>query len=405
MAQLNITLDTDLLKDLFSFEGRDKAFASLMQTILNQVLEHQVSEQVGAKYYERTEGRQAYRNGYRERTMRTRVGTLTLTVPRLRDGNFSTELFERYQRNEQALVLAMMEMVVNGVSTRKVSAITEELCGTAFSKSTVSSLCAKLDPAVCAFRSRPLEKAYPYLIVDAIYTKVRENGAVRSKGLLLAIGVNEDGYREILGFMAADSESETSWGEFFSSLKDRGLSGVDLVVSDAHKGLVKAIRRHFQGASWQRCQTHFSRNMLDVCPKKHQPTLKELLKSLYGSIDREAAALVRDRILTEYGKLAPKACELLEEAFDDVTAILRLPLHIRRRLRTSNCIERVNEEIRRRERVIRIFPNVDSLHRLIGALLMDIHEDWQTGRKYLSLLPGASVKTDTTNQTINPTVA
>lgn len=252
MAQLNITLDTDLLKDLFSFEGRDKAFASLMQTILNQVLEHQVSEQVGAKYYERTEGRQAYRNGYRERTMRTRVGTLTLTVPRLRDGNFSTELFERYQRNEQALVLAMMEMVVNGVSTRKVSAITEELC---------------------------------------------------------------------------------------------------------------------------------------------------------GSIDREAAALVRDRILTEYGKLAPKACELLEEAFDDVTAILRLPLHIRRRLRTSNCIERVNEEIRRRERVIRIFPNVDSLHRLIGALLMDIHEDWQTGRKYLSLLPGASVKTDTTNQTINPTVA
>lgn len=264
-----------------------------MECILNQVLEHQAMEQTGAALYERSEDRQAYRNGCRDRTLKTRVDTLTLTVPRLRDGNFSTELFARYQRNEPALVLAMMEIVVNGVSTRKVSAITEELCGTAFSKSTVSSLCEKLDPVVTAFRERPLEKIYPYLIVDAIYTKVREAGAVRSKGLLLAIGVNGEGYREILGFMAADTESEGSWGDFFSSLKDRGLMGVDLVVSDAHKGLVRAIGKHFQGAAWQRCQTHFSRNMLDVCPKKHQPTVKALLKSLYESVDHEAAKAVR----------------------------------------------------------------------------------------------------------------
>lgn len=385
MAQLNITLDTDLLKDLFSLEGRDKAHAKLMEYILNQVLEHQAMEQTGAGLYERTDERQAYRNGYRDRTLKTRVGALTLTVPRLRNGSFSTELFARYQRNEQALVLAMMEMVINGVSTRKVSTITEELCGTAFSKSTVSSLCEKLDPAVQAFRERSLEKAYPYLIVDAIYTKVRESGAVRSRGLLLAIGVNGEGYREVLGFTVADTESENSWGEFFSSLKDRGLHGVDLVVSDAHKGLVRATRKHFQGAAWQRCQTHFSRNVLEVCPKKHQPTIKALLKSLYESVDHEAARAVRDRILTEYENTAPKVCALLEEAFEDITAILRLPMAIRRRLRTSNSIERVNEEIRRRERVIRIFPNEESLLRLIGALLMDIHEDWQAGRRYLSL--------------------
>ncbi|NLD17961.1 MAG: IS256 family transposase [Tissierellia bacterium] len=385
MAQLNITLDTDLLKNLFSLDGKEKAYAKLMECILNQVLEHQAIEQTGAGLYERTQERQAYRNGYRDRTLKTRIGTLTLTIPRLRNGNFSTELFTRYQRNEQALVLAMMEMVINGVSTRKVATITEELCGTTFSKSTVSSLCEKLDPVVSAFRNRPLQMAYPYLIVDAIYTKVREAGAVRSKGLLLAIGVNEDGFREILGFMASDTESEGSWGSFFSSMKERGLKGVDLVVSDAHKGLVRAIGKHFQGASWQRCQTHFSRNMLDMCPKRHQPTLQALLKSLYESIDYEAACMVRDRILTEYENSAPRACILLEEAFDDITQILRLPINIRRRLRTSNAIERVNEEIRRRERVIRIFPNEDSLHRLIGAVLMDIHEDWQTGRRYLSL--------------------
>ena len=308
-----------------------------------------------------------------------------MRVPRHRNGHFSTELFARYQRSEQALVLAMMEMVINGVSTRKVEQITEELCGKKFSKSTVSALCKNLDPMVEAFRTRPLKCHYPFLMVDAIYVKVRENGRIQSRGLLIAIAVNEEGHREIIGFQLANSESESSWGELFSSLKDRGLKNVDLVTSDDHKGLVNAIRRHFQGTSWQRCQTHFSRNMLDHTPKALQPEVKEELRRLYESVDLESARKVRDQIIKTYESKAPKATALLDEAFDDITAVLALPLKYRKRLRTTNGVERLNQEIRRRERVIRIFPNAASVIRLMGALLMEHDEKWQTGRKYFDM--------------------
>jgi putative transposase len=236
MAQFNITITEELLHGLFLSNGRDEAFSKLLEEIFNQVLLAQSSEQIRAEPYERTEERTAYRNGYRNRELTTRVGTLTLRVPRHRNGQFSTELFTRYQRSEQALVLAMMEMVINGVSTRKVEIITEELCGKKFSKSTVSALCKKLDPIIEAFRTRPLKYHYPFLVVDAIYVKVRENGRIRSRGLLIAIGINEEGYREVIGFQLANSESESCWGEFFSSLKERGLKNVDLVTSDDHKG-------------------------------------------------------------------------------------------------------------------------------------------------------------------------
>jgi putative transposase len=243
MTQFNITISGELLHGLFLSNGKDEAFAKLLEEIFNQVLLAQSSEQLKADPYERSEERTAYRNGYRDRQLTTRVGTLTLRIPRHRNGQFSTELFARYQRSEQALVLAMMEMVVNGVSTRKVELITEELCGKKFSRSTVSDLCKKLDPIVEAFRTRPLQCHYPFLIVDAIFVNVRENGRVQSSGLLIATAVNEEGYREIIGFQLANSESESSWGEFFSSLKERGLKNVDLVTSDDHKGLVKAVRR------------------------------------------------------------------------------------------------------------------------------------------------------------------
>jgi putative transposase len=281
MAQYNITITEELLHGLFLSNGKDKAFSRLLEEIFNQVLLAQSSEQLGAQPYERTEDRKAYRNGYRDRSMTTRVGTLTLRVPRHRNGQFSTELFSRYQRSEQALVLAMMEMVVNGVSTRKVELITEELCGKKFSKSTVSELCKSLDPVVEAFKTRPLEDHYPFVQVDAIYLKVRENGRVESKGLLIAIGINEEGYREIIGFNLANSETEDSWGTFFNSLKERGLKDVRLVTSDNHKGLVNAVKKHFQGASWQRCQTHFSRNIIDHTPKALQPEVKEEKASYY----------------------------------------------------------------------------------------------------------------------------
>jgi putative transposase len=385
MAQFNITITEELLHGLFLSNGKDEAFSKLLEEIFNQVLLAQSTEQLGAEPYERTEGRTAYRNGTRERQLTTRVGTLTLRVPRHRNGQFSTELFMRYQRSEQALVLAMMEMVINGVSTRKIESITEELCGKKFSKSTVSTLCKNLDPMVNAFRTRPLKSHYPFLMVDAIYVKVRENKRIQSRGLLIAIGINEEGHREVIGFQLANSESENSWGEFFGSLKERGLKDVRLVTSDNHKGLVNAVRKHFQGASWQRCQTHFSRNMLDHAPKALQPEIKEDLRRLYESVDLESARKARDQIIAKYEARAPKATNLLDEAFDDITAVLALPLRYRKRLRTTNGVERLNEEIRRRERVIRIFPNEASVIRLMGTLLMEQDEKWQTGRKYFDM--------------------
>jgi len=385
MAQFNITINSEELHELFLGNSRDEAVAKLLEKIFNEVLLCQSEEQLSAKPYERTDQRKGYRNGYYNRGLTTRVGTLNLRIPRHRNGEFSTELFERYQRSEQALLLAMMEMVVNGVSTRKIETITQELCGKKFSKSTVSSLCKKLDPIVHAFRTRPLESHYPFLIVDALYVKVREDNRVQSKGLLIAVGVNEEGYREIIGFSVANTESESSWGEFFSSLKKRGLKDVHLITSDDHKGLVKAARRHFQGSTWQRCQTHFSRNMLDHTPKALQPEIKEELRKLYEAVDVDSARKVKDQIIDKYETRAPKAVALLDEAFDDITAILVVPLKYRKRLRTTNGVERLNQEVRRRERVIRIFPNGASVIRLMGALLMEQDEKWQAGRKYFDM--------------------
>jgi transposase-like protein len=217
MAQKQFEIGMELLHELFSKTGREAGISKLLETILNQVLEHQATEQLGASRYERSDSRIAYRNGTRSRKLKTRIGSITLDVPRFRSGEFSTSLFSRYQRNEQALVLTMMEMVLNGVSTRKVKNITEELCGTSVSKSMVSSLCKKLDPEVAKFRNRPLAKHYPFLVVDALYTRVRKDHKVSSIGLLIVTGINNDGYREVLGFSVADSESEERAGIIYSN--------------------------------------------------------------------------------------------------------------------------------------------------------------------------------------------
>jgi transposase-like protein len=385
MAQLNITLDTELLHGLFTKDSKDEAFSKLMEAILNQVLLAQSTEQLGAEPYERTDNRTAHRNGFRDKPLTTRIGSITLRIPRHRNGTFSTDMYERYQRSEQALMLSMMEMVINGVSTRKIEKVTEELCGKSFSKSMVSELCKKLDPIVEAFKNRPLEDNYPFIMVDAICIKVREDGRVQSRGLLIAIGINDDGQREIIGFRLANSESEISWGEFFTELKSRGLKAPRLITSDNHLGLVAAIRKHFQGTSWQRCQTHFSRNLLEQTPKAVQPKLKEEIRSVYEATDLESAKAAKERLLDKYESIAPKAMNLLDESFDDITAVLCLPLKYRKRLRTTNGVERLNEEIRRRERVIRIFPNEASALRLMGALLMEQDEKWSTGRKYFDM--------------------
>jgi putative transposase len=283
-------------------------------------------------------------------------------------------------------VLTLMEMVVNGVSTRKVAHITEELCGKEFSKSTVSDLCQGLDAAVQAWNERDLSATrYPFLLVDALVLKVREGGQVRSVSALIAVGINEAGYREILGLQIGHSESEASWTGLFTWLKRRGLQGVALVVSDDHGGLVKAVQVQFQGASWQRCQTHLARNICDAAPKALHDEVHGRLHAIFAAPDLPTARTLLERFVSDFAERAPKAVQVFEHGFDDATAVLALPAAYRQRLRTNNGVERLNEEIRRRERVIRIFPNRDSAIRLMGALLLELDEQWSTGHRYFAM--------------------
>jgi putative transposase len=271
----------------------------IVERVLQEVLEAEMTEHVGAAPHERTDTRKGHRNGHKPRMLRTRVGTLNLLVPQDREGTFSTRLFSRYQRNEKALVLALMEMYVEGVSTRKVKDVTEELCGTTFSKSLISSLAGRLDAELEAWRSRPLEaKAYPYLFVDSRYEKVRVDSRVVSQGVLVVSGVRDDGYREILAVEVADTESEATYQEMFRSLKSRGLSSVELVVSDDHKGLEAAITRHFQGASWQRCQVHYVRNLLGMVSFAKWKDLGADLRAIFAATSREQALGIASSVST-----------------------------------------------------------------------------------------------------------
>jgi putative transposase len=382
MTDYNVTVGKDLLPELLS--GQD-GLAKLIESVLNQILEAQVSESLNAEPYERSEGRACYRNGYRIRQLYTRVGPVQLQVPQTRDGSFSTEIFKRYQRSEQAFVLALMEMVVNGVSTRKVSNITEELCDVSFSKSTVSSLCVGLDARVRAFNERRLDgERYPFILVDALFFKSREGDRVVSRAALTISGVRSDGYREILGIQIGDTESFSTWDETFRWLKQRGLKGVMYVISDQHAGLTEAIRKHFQGATWQRCQVHLMRNILGFTSTRHLADIAAHAKLVLQAPDIEEARRRLNDFVERFEKKAPKAVACLEEAFEDAMAIIALPEKYRKRLRTTNMQERLNEEIRRRERVIRIFPNDDSALRLIGALLAEQNENWQE-RRYLDM--------------------
>ena len=381
MAGYELSVGRDLLPGLLS--GQD-GLAKLVEVVVNQILEAQVSEALGAERHERSEERQGYRNGYRARTLYTRVGPLTRQVPQTREGVFSTEVFKRYQRSEQAFVVALMEMLVQGVSTRKVSAITEELCGVSFSKSTVSALCAGLEVRVRGFNERPLQGDYPFVLVDALFLKSREDDRVVQRAALIMSGIRSDGHREILGVQIGDSESFVTWDEAFRWLKGRGLKGVMFVVSDEHGGLTQAIAKHFQGATWQRCQVHLMRNLLSHSPVKVRAELASAARRVLQAADLTEARRQLAEFSQRFAKTASKAVACLEAAFDDAMAVMALPEKYRRRLRSTNMQERLNEEIRRRERVIRIFPNDDSARRLIGALLAEQNEVWQE-RKYLDM--------------------
>ena len=373
--------------------GGEDFVRQLVERTVQQVLEAEMSSFLGAETYERNGQRRGWRNGFKPRTSKTRVGELELMVPKDRDGQFQTELFERYQRSEKAFVAAMLQMYVEGVSTRKVTEITEALCGLEISKSQVSALTAKLDAEIDEWRMRPLTEAYPYLIFDARYEKVRRGGAVVSQGVLVAIGISQTGYREVLGCWVAESESEASWSAVFSELKQRGLRGVRYVVSDDHQGMVKAIERHFQGAVWQRCQVHFVRNALALCGQQQRPQVLRLMKTVTEAPTREAAKAALGAAIAELEKKAPRVARLLEESGEEILGVYALPEAHRKRMRTTNMLERQNQELKRRTRVVRVFPHEQSCLRLIAALLMETNQEWM-GRVYLHMEeePGAATE-------------
>ena len=356
--------------------GEEDFLRRLVERVVQQVLEAEMTSFLGAGAYERNAERRGWRNGFKPRVLKTRVGKLELLVPKDREGQFQTELFERYQRSEKALVLSMLEMYISGVSTRKVSAITETLCGLEVSRSQVSALAEKLDLELSAWRSRGLEKAYPYLVIDARYERVRRAGAVVSQGVLVVVGISQEGYREVLGAWMADSETETSWGQVFAELKQRGLRGVRYVVSDDHQGLVRAVRRHFQGAMWQRCQVHFLRNALSLCAARDKALVVGLLKNITEAETREAALEAIGQVAAELEKRAPKVARLLEEHGEEILAVYALPASHRKKMRTTNLLERQNQELKRRTRVVRVFPHEQSCLRLVTALLMETNQEW-----------------------------
>jgi transposase-like protein len=375
MAQQSLLDDPSFLKEI-------------VERVLQELLEAEMTEHVGAAPYERTHKRTGQRNGYKPRALRTRVGTLNLLVPQDREGTFSTRLFSRYQRNEKALCLALMQMYLEGVSTRKVKDVTEELCGVSFSKSLVSSLAGRLDSELAAWRGRALEaEGYPYLFVDARYEKVRSGGRVVSQGVLVASAVREpDGLREILAVEVADTESEATYQDLFRSLKARGLKGVELVISDDHEGLKSAIQRHFQGASWQRCQVHYTRNLLGMVAAKKRKELAAELRAIFAATSTEQALGIASEVADRWRERSQeKVAEHIEEHIEECLACLAFPESHRRRIRTTNSLERFNQELKRRTRVVRIFPNREACLRLVSALAVEQSEEWLMGRRYLDM--------------------
>ena len=365
---------------------RDADFIrAAMRAVVQAALEAEMTEALGAEKGERTEGRLGYRSGYYSRSLITRVGTLELRVPQDRAGRFSTELFERYQRSEKALVGTLAEMYVQGVSTRKVKAVTEALCGHSFSASAISAVNKRLDTALRAFAERRLSEAYPYLVLDARYERVREAGVIVSQAVLIAVAVDGEGRRQVLAVELANRESRSSWRDFLQGLKRGGLFGVEFVVSDDHLGLKQAIREVLPEAAWQRCYVHFLRNALDYVPRRVGDDCLQELRWFY---DRRNPAEVRRDLAAWLGKWQgkyAKLCAWVEENIEETLTFYRLPLAHHKHMKSTNMLERLNQEIKRRTHVVRIFPNAESCLRLVRALAVETHENWLEAMRYLNM--------------------
>jgi putative transposase len=383
MTQTEIKSASAAVKDILL--SNPDGLHEVIRAVMQEVLEAEMDEAVGALKGERTPERLGYRSGYYGRTLVTRVGKLELRVPQDRSGRFSTELFERYQRSERALVATLAEMYVQGVSTRKVKAITEELCGHAFSASSISAINKRLDESLAAFARRPLQEPFPYLILDARYEKVREGGVVMSQAVLIAVGIDWDGRRQILAVEMANRESRSAWKDFLVSLKARGLKGVELVVSDDHAGLVAAIGEVIPQAAWQRCYVHFLRNALDHLPRKHGDDCLQELRWLYDRRDLAEAKADLVAWLSKWAARYPRLTTWVEETIECTLTFFRLPRQHHKHLKSTNMLERLNEEIRRRTYVVRIFPNAESCLRLVRALAVETNENWMEANRYINM--------------------
>jgi transposase-like protein len=352
---------------------------TMAEMITDFLMEAEVTAQIGAGPYERAGERSGYRNGHRERRWDTRLGTLNLQVPKVRAGGYVPSFIEHRKRSEQALISVIQEAVVQGVSTRKIETVLGEFGIAGVSAGQVSQLCAALDEKVRQFRERKLGESR-YVWVDAVYEKVREDERVESMAVVIATGVNPQGRREVLGLDLMPTESEEGWTQFFKDLKERGLCGVRLVISDAHGGLKNAARKVLK-AEWQRCKVHFYRNVLVHVPKRSQAEVSEAMKSVFVQRDEKSAKVKAAEVARQFQNRFPKAMEIFEAGVEEVLSYLHYPAPHRTRISSTNPIERLNREIRRRTRVVGIFPHRGACLRLIGMLLVEIHEDWLTDDK------------------------
>ena len=366
-------------------EGLD-GLGPAVSVLLNEAMKIERSRALGAGPWQRTPERNGYANGYKPRTLKTRLGKLELAVPQVRgEVDFYPSALERGQRSERALKLALAEMYVQGVSTRNVTEVLEAMCGTAVSSSEVSRASSLLDEELQKWRSRPLG-AVPYVVLDAIYEKVRRDGAVVSCAVLIASGVDADGHRAILGVSVSMSEAEVHWREFLRTLKERGIHGLQMISTDNHDGLNAALRATFPGVPRQRCQVHLQRNAAGYVPKADmRGQVAQTIREIFTAPDREEAQRLLDKAVVKYQKTASKLAAWMSENLPEGFTAFALPIKLRRRLRSTNMSEWVNKEIRRRTRVAGLFPNEESLLRLVSAILVEISEDWETGKRYISL--------------------
>ena len=359
----------------------------VVEEAVQAILEMEMEECLQAGKHERTDDRQGYRSGYYRRRLITRVGTLVLRVPQDRSGRFSTKVFEQYQRSEKALVAALAQMYVQGVSTRKVAAVTQELCGHEFSASSISAITRRLEEQLAQFSQRPLEVEYPYVIVDARYERVREGGVIVNRAILVALGIDWEGRRQVLAVEYAQRESQSSWKDFLLALKKRGLTGVRLVVSDDHAGLKAAIQEVMPEAWWQRCYVHFLRNALDYLPRKADEGCLQELRWMYERRDAFEARRDLKAWLEKWSAKYPKLCAWMETNIEETWSFYQLPLSHHKHMKSTNLLERFNQEIKRRTLVLRIFPDEASCLRLIRAVAAETHEEWMEGSRYLNMDP------------------